>query len=146
MLSNTEKEIDCSEILGESTNGFEYTYSFMAYNMSIGMHCMFEDNRTDDVYFKVYNSSYPELATKCCRVKILKARYKNRPVDAIKEDYILSYTDKLFLILMLQAKFDDNDTVWEYIVKRCLAFTKGNKKMQRLLKKSLHKMPDYTDL
>lgn len=146
MLSNTEKELDCSEILGESTNGYEYTYNHMSYNMSIGMHCTYEDNRTDDVYFKVYNAFDPEFATKCCRIKILKAVYKNRPIDSSKDEFILSDNDKISLMRILHDKFDDDNTVWEHIVKTCLVFTKENKKMQRLLKKSLHKIPDYTKL
>lgn len=138
---------NCSNILGETETDIGCVYSSKRLNMSIYIH----SKETDDLYIKVFNSYNAQTADKCCRIKIFKAKYKNRPYDDYRDEYILNEKEKENLVNILNSNNSSlfgtiDDTLWNCIIKDFLIYNYKNKKMKKLLLNAINNIPDYKNL
>lgn len=144
-----ERYYNCSMKLGETSMFLETIYADDS--MFIDVHDYFEANHpSDDLYFKVYNGPTIAKSTKCCRIKIFKAKYKYTD-DNLLEDFILSDADKSHLMSILSSIYNGPNkdfvgTNWDYILYLYRWTGIENPKMRNLLRKAKHKIPDYTKL
>lgn len=145
-MNNIDRAFNCSDDLGESTFLADCVCESVKYNISICIHC--ETIYNDDFYIKIFNNSSFLDATKCCRIKIFKAKYKSKPEDDLMEDFTLDSNQKVQLMNILLSKCGKssiNESNWEYIIKNFINFT-NDQKLRRRLYKLLNKIPDYTQL
>lgn len=148
MNNYVNKLYNCSDILKENTNDIGCVYSSIESNMSIYIH----SKESDDLYLKIFNSHRLETATKCCRVKLFKSKYKEKPSDDYLPDYILNESEKENLINILNGQnsslfgYLENCTLWEKIIKDFLLYNHNNSKIKKLLSKAYKNIPDYTKL
>lgn len=150
LINNLNNMYCCSSKLGETYNNILQCVSSNAIdNISIYLHHI---ENSDDIYFKVFNDADPQYATKCCRIKLFKIKYKNKPDDDCLDNFVLSDDQKKIIIQMLQTPFDygiyeekEIYTPWEYAI-RTYKHSGCNKKVRRLFNKYKNNMPDYTRL
>lgn len=117
-------------------------------NISIYLHRI---ENSDDIYLKVFNNMHTQYATECCRIKMFKNKYKDKPDDDPMENFVLTDDQKKIILELLKTPFDyglyeeEIYTPWEYAIKTYIHFG-CNKKVRRLFNKYKNKIPDYTKL
>lgn len=147
MFDKLNKLYNCSEKLGENTESITCIYVDNKNNLSLYVHFWHTNNITDDLYIKVFNNCNIELATQCCRLKIFKTKYKQKPDDDFLDNYELTYSDKKRITHILENENIFGQNVWNFIIDRYMqCIGKRNNKTRKLLNKYKDKIPNYTKL
>lgn len=149
MMNNLDMMYCCSTKLKENYNNILVCLvNDIKSNISIYMHRI---ENSDDIYLKVFNSTGADNPTKCCRLKMFKNKYKDKPDDDHMEDFVLTDDQKKIIVELLKTPFDyglheeEIYTPWEYAIRLYMHFG-YNKKVRRLFNKYKNKIPDYTKL
>lgn len=119
-----------------------------------------DPNRSGDEYFKLYNKTNRDSATKIARISFRKAEYIHYSMNQGKEDWILNAREKKYIIKAFTKKnpafYGGQYTYWQFAIaqfnlEKGLDYEKTFKNVGKKLKYPKYlpfdlEMPDYTKL
>lgn len=103
---------------GEILTEFATVGRFPKYNMSVAVNPDKNRNLKDMQYFKLYNNTYPDKATKIARIKFCSCGYVIHKNNGKKKNWFLDRSEIKNLTEILKSETYNGYTVWESLVMR----------------------------